>query len=93
MPAPPPFTPANIRRTRRPRPTFSSPPTVAWVTQVAAEHWLATNPQAQVTQMAAEHWGTVASTAGTQLVVTQVAVEHWATVAIRAGGPMVTMIG
>jgi hypothetical protein len=92
MPPPSPFTPSNIRRTRRPQPTFSSPATGAWVTQVTAEHWLTTNPQGQVTQVAAEHWASTTST-GLQAVVTQIALEHWASVAIRAGGPIVTMIG
>jgi hypothetical protein len=49
-------------------------------TQLAAEHWLTTDPQAQVTQMVAEHWGTVQS-GPIQLVVTQIGIEHWASVA------------
>jgi hypothetical protein len=50
-------------------------PTNTLATQVAAEHWLTTNPQAQVTQVAAEHWFTTSPTG----LVTQVAVEEWAT--------------
>jgi hypothetical protein len=34
--------------------------TSALATQIAAEHWLRTNPQQQVTQVALEHWATVA---------------------------------
>jgi hypothetical protein len=70
----------------------ASIPTNALASQISAEHWLTTSPQAQVTQIAAEHWATVTGT-GVQAVVTQVAIEHWARVAIRAGGPIVTMIG
>ena len=71
----------------------SAGPTNASVTQVAAEHWLTTNPDTQITQVALEHWATVTGTAGTQLAVTQIALEHWASVAIQAGGPIITMIG
>jgi len=70
------------------------PVTDARVTQVAAEHWLTTNPAAQITQVVAEHWASVAS-GNLQAVVTQVLLEHWASVAVvvpAAGGPMVTMI-
>jgi hypothetical protein len=70
----------------------ASIPTNALASQISAEHWLTTSPQAQVTQIAAEHWATVTGT-GVQAVVTQVALEQWASVAIQAGGPIVTMIG
>jgi hypothetical protein len=67
-------------------------PTNALATQVALEHWLATNPPAQVTQVALEHWASTSS-AAVQAVVTQVALEHWAAVAAAStGGPMVTVI-
>lgn len=69
--------------------------TNALATQVAAEHWLTTNPDAQITQVALEHWASVASD-NLQAVVTQVALEHWASVAnvsTVTSGPMVTMIG
>jgi hypothetical protein len=85
------FSPRDVIKVRRPTGSTTIP-TRALVTQVGAEHWLTTNPDAQVTQIAAEHWATVTGT-GVQAVVTQVALEHWASVAIRAGGPIVTMIG
>jgi hypothetical protein len=68
--------------------------TNAIASQVAAEHWLTTNPQAQITQVVLEHWMSVASD-NLQAVVTFVALEHWTSVAVvvpAAGGPMVTMI-
>ena len=71
-----------------------SVPTNAIASQVAAEHWLTTNPDARITQVVAEHWASVTSD-NLQAVVTQVLVEHWASVASvvpAAGGPMVTMI-
>jgi hypothetical protein len=74
---------------------WASGATVELVTQVAVEHWLATNPNAQITQVALEHWASTTST-GLQAVVTQVVLEHWASVAnvstVR-NGPFVTMIG
>jgi hypothetical protein len=70
-----------------------TPPLNTLTTQIAAEHWLTTNPPAQVTQVALEHWATVTGT-GLQAIATQIALEHWATVASRSpGGPMITMIG
>lgn len=72
----------------------ASIPTNALASQISAEHWLTTNPQAQVTQAFVEHWASVSS--GTlQALATQVLLEHWASVAsvpVAAGGPMVTMI-
>jgi hypothetical protein len=44
-------------------------------TQVAVEHFLTTNPDAQVTQVAVEHWLNPAVPG----MVTQVALEEWAT--------------
>jgi hypothetical protein len=72
----------------------ASVPTNALASQVAAEHWLTTSPQAQITQVVAEHWASVAS-GNLQAVVTQVLLEHWTSVAVvvpAAGGPMVAMI-
>ncbi len=72
----------------------ASVPTNALASQVAAEHWLTTNPAAQVTSVVAEHWASVTSD-NLQAVVTFVALEHWTSVAVvvpAAGGPMVTMI-
>jgi hypothetical protein len=72
----------------------ASVPTNALASQVAAEHWLTTNPAAQITQVAVEHWQSVTSD-NLQAIVTQVAIEHWmsvASVSPAAGGPMVTMI-
>jgi hypothetical protein len=69
-------------------------PTNALASQVAAEHWLTTNPAAQITQVAVEHWQSVTSD-NLQAIVTFVAVEHWmsvASVSPAAGGPIVTMI-
>ena len=48
-------------------------PTSAVVTQASAEHFFATNPNAQVTQVAVEHFFAPASLAQ----VTQVALEEW----------------
>jgi hypothetical protein len=56
-------------------------PSNALATQLAAEHWLTTNPAAQITQVALEHWATVTGT-GIQAIATQLALEHWATVAL-----------
>jgi hypothetical protein len=73
----------------------ASIPTNALASQINAEHWLTTSPQAQVTQIAAEHWASATNT-GLQAVVTQIAAEHWASVAsvpLQVGGPIVTMIG
>lgn len=41
----------------------ASVPTNALATQIAAEHWLTTNSQAQVTQVALEHWASVTNAA------------------------------
>jgi hypothetical protein len=41
-------------------PAGTTSPTNDLVTQVALEHWLATNPPAQVTQVAIEHWASLA---------------------------------
>lgn len=75
-------------------PTAPFADTSAIATQVAAEHWLITDPDARITQVVAEHWASVAS-GNLQAVVTFVALEHWMSVAVvvpAAGGPMVTMI-
>ena len=88
------FSPRDVIKVRRPTGSTTIP-TSALATQLAAEHWLTTNPQAQVTQIAAEHWASITGT-GEQAVVTQMAAEHWASVASivpSRGGPIVTMIG
>ena len=78
-------------------PTAPFGDTSARATQVAAEHWLITDPNAQITQVLLEHWASVTSD-NLQAVVTQVVLEHWASVAEvvipppAAGGPLVTMI-
>lgn len=55
-------------------------PNNAFATQLAAEQWITTNPDAQVTQIALEHWASVIG-GDQQALVTQIALEQWASVA------------
>ena len=60
-------------------------------TQIIAEEWLATNPDARLTQASLEMWASVQSTTG-QVVVSQMLIEEWASVDLPVSAAVRVMI-